>query len=855
MTSQYSSSGSGAAKNITYPAVNARTWTLPNGLRIIVQEDHSAPVASVQAWVETGSLHEGRHLGAGLSHLLEHMLFKGTPTRGASAFAQSIQDAGGYINAYTSFERTVYWIDIPARGVPVALDLLSDAVMNSTLPVEEYGKEQEVIRREFAMGNDDPDRVSSQTLFATAFREHPSRHPVIGYLDVFNSLERDEVMAYYKSRYVPNNLFFVVVGDVDAEAVHAKLAELFAAHPRRSLAPVFVPQEPPQLGRRTNHIEFPTELTRLHLAWHIPPVSHADLPALDVAAVVLGSGRSSHLYKALREDLAVVHSVDAWCYALSHGGLFGIDAILDPDKREQVENEVLELVARVRDSGVTAQELNKAKKASLSQQLQAVTTMRGRASDLGSNWLLTRNLDFSRDYLEALQRVTSADIQRALGHYLIDRNLTVVSLNPPGSLAQKPSAAVVLNAGAIQKFELSNGLRLLVREDHRLPLISINASFKAGLLAETAADNGLTRLLSKVLLKGTKTRTAGQLADEIENLGGVIGSDAGNNSLSVSARVMQPDFRAGLEILADVLMNATMPEKAVSREKEAQLAGIKAEEEEMTVVARNMLRAELFGAHPYGLRASGTPESVAGLTPDALRVFRDQHLVARNGVLAIFGDVQAAEVLALAEELLGALSAGESALTTIPVPPELGASREAEAIKDKEQAVLMVGFPGADLFSPDNAALEIIDEACSDLGSRLFLRIREEMGLAYFVGSSQMSGLARGMFGFYLGTAPEKVDEVKAALREEIAKLAADGLTVEELARAKEKSVGQQEIRNQSNQAFAFQVALNELYGLGYDYHLEQRRQIEALTVEEVRAVARRYFTQPAITVVVRPPV
>ncbi len=436
MTSQYSSSGPGAAKNITYPAVNARTWTLPNGLRIIVQEDHSAPVASVQAWVETGSIHEAGHLGAGLSHLVEHMLFKGTPTRGASAFAQSIQDAGGYINAYTSFERTVYWIDIPAKGVPVALDLLSDAVMNSTLPAEELVKEQEVIRREFAMGMDDPDRMSGQILFGTAFREHPYRHPIIGYLDVFNSLQRDEVMAYYKSRYVPNNMFFVVVGDVDAEAVHAKLAELFAAHPRRSLAPVFVPQEPPQLGRRTNHSEFPTELTRLHLAWHIPPVSHADLPALDVAAVVLGSGRSSRLYKSLREDLAIVHSVDAWCYALSHGGLFGVDAILDPDKREQVESEVLELVARVRDSGVTAQELNKAKKASLSQQLQAVTTMRGRASDLGSNWLLTRNLDFSRDYLEAIQRVTSEDIQRALGTYLVERNLTVVSLNPPGSLAR-----------------------------------------------------------------------------------------------------------------------------------------------------------------------------------------------------------------------------------------------------------------------------------------------------------------------------------------------------------------------------------------------------------------------------------
>jgi zinc protease len=381
----------------------------------------------------------------------------------------------------------------------------------------------------------------------------------------------------------------------------------------------------------------------------------------------------------------------------------------------------------------------------------------------------------------------------------------------------------------------------------------LNAAFKAGVLAETAENNGLTRLLSKVLLKGTKTRTAGQIADEIEEMGGVIGSDAGNNSISVSARVMQPDFLAGLSILADVLKNATMPEKAVAREKEAQLAAIKAEEEEMTVVARNLLRGELFGAHPYGLRASGTPESVARLTPDALRQFRDRHLVGRNGVLAVFGDVNAEEVRELVEELLGDLPAGAPALETISEPPGLVASREVEIFKDKEQAVIMVGFPGTDLFSPDNAALEIIDEACSDLGSRLFMRIREEMGLAYFVGSSQMSGLARGMFGFYLGTAPEKVNEVKHALHDEISKLAENGLSVEEVARAKEKSIGQQEIRNQSNQAFAFQAALNELYGLGYNFHLEQRRQIGELTVEQVRAVARKYFSGAAITTVVRP--
>src|ERR1043166_2250835 len=220
---------------ITFPASTARKWVLPDGLTIIVQEDHSAPVASVQAWCATGSVYEDQHIGAGLSHILEHMLFKGTKTRSVSAIAQKIQDVGGYINAYTSFDRTVYWIDVPKAGAGVALDVLSDTMMNSILPPEEYAKEQEVIRREFAMGMDDPDRMAGQLLFATAFQRHPYRLPVIGQLEIFNQLTQADVMQYYKTRYVPNNLTFIVVGDVDAEAVSEQLTAFFKDYPAKSL--------------------------------------------------------------------------------------------------------------------------------------------------------------------------------------------------------------------------------------------------------------------------------------------------------------------------------------------------------------------------------------------------------------------------------------------------------------------------------------------------------------------------------------------------------------------------------------------------------------------------------------------
>src|SRR5437899_945828 len=743
---------------ITFPPTSAHKWILPNGLTIIVQEDRSAPVASVQAWCATGSIDEDQHLGAGLSHILEHMLFKGTKTRGKNEIAQKIQDVGGYINAYTSFDRTVFWIDVPKDGIVTALDILADAMMNSTLPPEEYQKEQEVIRREFAMGMDDPDRMAGLLLFSTAYQIHPYRFPVIGEIEIYNQLTQEQVMQYYKTRYVPNNLTFVVVGDVDAEKVRQQLTELFKPYLEKSLKPVFIPAEPPQLGRREVHQEFATELTQ-------------------------------------------------------------------------------------------------ARKITLSHHLGALTTMRGQASDIGSNWLLTRDLNFSRHYLDAVQKVTLDDIKRVAASYLTENNLTVISLNPKGSLAAKTEGVKAGALGEIQKFELSNGLRLLVREDPRLPLVAMGAVFRGGLLAETPQTNGITRLMAKVLLKGTKTRTAEQIANEIEAVGGSISSDAGNNSFSVSIDVMKPDVKLGVGLLSDALLNATMPEKAIAREKEIQIAAIQQEEEQLTAVARNIMRQALFPQHPYALRSNGSVESVQRLTQKDLLEFRDRYVVAKNGVIYVFGDVKASEVKQLFEQALGKMKPGALALTDARPSAPLGKPEMVESRKDKAQGVIMVGFRGASLSSPDRYALELIDEASSDLGSRFFIRIREQMGLAYYVGASQMQGLVPGLFAFYLGTDPQKIEPVKTALLDEIYKLANEGLTPQELARAKKKLIGQQEIANQSNDAFGYHCSLDELYGLGLDYYNRLEHDVDAVTLDDIKQVAAKYFRdQPYVLATVRPP-
>jgi zinc protease len=844
-----------ASALITFPPSTAKKWVLPDGLTLIVKEDQSAPVASVQAWCATGSIYEDDKLGAGLSHILEHMLFKGTKTQKANDIAKKIQDVGGYINAYTSFDRTVYWIDVPKDGVQTALAVLSDAMMNSTLPPEEYNKEQEVIRREFAMNIDDPDRMLSLLLFATAYQKHPYRLPVIGEMEIYNQLTQEQVMQYYKSRYVPNNLTFIVVGDVDAEKIRRQLVDYFKDYPEKSLKPVFVPEEPPQLGRRETHNEFATELSRLSLAWHIPELTHPDVPALDLLAAVLGDGRSSRLYRRVREEAGLAFAVSAFSYTPGDPGLFGVDATVDPKKREDAQKLIQQIIDEVKQSGVTAAELIKAKKMSFSHHLDALTTMRGQASDLGSNWLLTRNLDFSRDYLNAVQKVTLDDIKRVAGKYLIDQNLTVTSLNPKDSLAGKQEAAKPVAAGEVQKFELSNGLRLLVREDPRLPLVSMSAVFRSGLLAETPQTNGITRLTARVLLKGTKTRTAEQIADEIEAIGGSISSDAGNNSMSVSAHVMKPDLKTGVDLLADVLLNANFPEKAIAREKEVQKAGIKQEEEQLTTVARNILRQALFTDHPYALRSNGSTESVQRLAQKDLIEFRDKYLVAKNGVVSVFGNVNAAEVKQLFEQALGKMKPGALALTDARPSTPISKTENVESDKEKAQGVVMVGYRGVNMFDKDRHALELIDEASSDLGSRFFIRIREDMGLAYYVGASQMQGLVPGVFAFYLGTDPQKIEPVKTALLDEIRKLANEGLTQEELNRAKKKFIGQHEIAMQSNDSFGYQSALDELYGLGFDYYKKLDQEVNAVTLDEIKRVAAKYFRdQPYVLATVRPP-
>lgn len=840
-------------EELSFPASEARLETLENGLEIILLEDHSAPVASLQAWCRAGSIHEGSLLGAGVSHFVEHMLFKGTARRDANEIAQTVQGVGGYINAYTSFDRTVYWIDVPSSGVETSLDVLCDVVGYAELPEDEFANEADVIRREIAMGLDSPEQQVSRHFFSTAYATHPCRYPVIGHLDLFNQLTREDLYGYYREKYSPDQLFFVVVGDIDGDAILAKIGELLGPLERRRRSPVVIPAEPRQQGLRRSSVGFPTDLWRTRIGWPVPDGGHADIPALDLMVSILGDGRSSRLYRSIREEKQLAHSVGAYSYTPSFPGQFVVSYDTDPEKQSAAEEAIFEEIDLLRRDGVRDAELSKARCQALSSQFSTLTDMRGKASDLGSNWLLTRNLDYTRDYVKQLGEVDRSAIHRVAEIYLRPDCYSHVSLVPNelhrSRSSQRSSGE---RSEKVRKVELENGLTLLLLSDRRVPFVQASGVFRGGLLADDPGKSGSTRLMARLLVKDSELHSAEEIAEAIESVGGGIGSSIGNNTFGVSTYAMRPDLEMVVDLLGETLLRPAFLEDRLEKERGFQLAQIKAEMDRPFSVAMKRLRKELYGEHPYALELSGTPESLGSLGRGDVVSLHSRLVRGGNGVVGLFGDLDLDHGEALLRAAFAdSLPAGPRQFTErfgISLPEAGG--RVVELEHEKEQAVLLVGYRTVDLTHPDNPALEMIDEACSDMASRLFIRIREELGLAYSVGASRMQGLEPGLIVFYASTAPEKLDRVQEEMINEIEIMRREGLEKEEFERAKASWLGRELIHLQGAKELAATATVDELVGLGWDHYRKTPDTVRSLTREQVREVAARYLGEESRVVV-----
>jgi zinc protease len=599
-----------------------------------------------------------------------------------------------------------------------------------------------------------------------------------------------------------------------------------------------LPDEPCQTGIREISEEAPIELGYAHFAWHVPDLRHPDMPAIEALAALLGNGRTSRLYRNVREAKGLVHSVNSWTCCPGGQGLFGVSATMDVGNLEQAREAILDEIERLRTGMIPASEIAKVVKQSISCALASRKTMQGQAQDLGSNWLTTSDLSFSERFLEAVKQVTPEMLLRVARDYIQPARRTAFALLPNGSVAGNVESQPKTGDQAVRKIELDNGLRLLLKEDHRLPFVEMRAVFTGGVLHERPAKNGVTQLMGKMLIKGASDRSAEDIARAIEEVGGSIDTYGGNNSFGANVEVLGADFALGLDVLADVLLRPTFPAREFEREREVQLACVRSQKDDLLHRAFQGMRNRLFAGCGYGMDPSGSEDSLKSLAAPDLAALHKQKAAPRNCVLSIFGDISPETAI---EAVKGAFGGWTS---QAPEPLAPGASQPPAASQrvveqaDKKQAVVVIGFPGLTFKDTRRYALELLQEACSDLGSRLFLRIREELGLAYYVGAQNFLGLEPGYFAFYAGTMPEKAAVVEAELKKEAALLQTDGLTDAELARAKAKVLGQRKIARQDLGHQAASASLDEIYGLGYNYSEKEDALYEAVTPGDIKEVA-----------------
>lgn len=827
-------------------------YTLPNGLTVLLRHDSAAPVCSVQVWVKTGSIHEGAHLGAGLSHYLEHMLFKGTARRAGREISATVQAHGGYVNAYTTFDRTVYYIEMPSEHTSVAIDLLADTVLHSSLPAAEVTKEKDVILREIDMCQDDPDQRLGQTLFETAFRNHPYRQPVIGHRDVFAATTREDLVGYYRARYVPNNLVLIIAGDFEPVATRAAIAEHFGKAPRVRLAPVHVPDEPGQLSRRDQHLFEEVQVARAGLGWQIPGLAHADTPALDLLAMVLGHGDSSILWQEIRERARLVHTIDTMTWSPGTSGLFYVSYLADPAKRVAAEEGILRTIARVADKGVSAVALAKAVRQAVTAEVNMRETMSGQASRLGAAEVVVGDVNYHRRYFERLFALKPADLQRAARHYLVPQHLTVVSSNPRAAVVGASAPVAAKSAAlAFEEIELPNGARLLLQPNQRLPNLHLRLVFAGGPLLEPTDRRGITSLLATMLTKDTMRRSAEEVSRAIENAGGSFDEFSGNNSFGLSAEVLPGDADLALELLADGVLRPSFKSARLEVERAGALASLQEGKDDVVTVGRKLLRQKFFGTHPFAIETIGDEAGLRAITVADLRGLRAKLLVAGNAVLAVAGDFDPKKLAPKLRAFLAKLPTGSAQTAEAKTSAVAGDFIE---IQPRQQAVVFQAFPGPGLRAPDYFVSEVADELFSGMSSHLFARVREEKSLAYFVRSGRVVGLDAAMFYFCSGTSPQRYEEVIAELNLEIKRVQAGGVTAAELLRCQTRLKAGRTMNLQTNGARAMQGALNAIYGQPVNDARDYPMRIDAVTREDLKIFARKYLRSTQRTqLVVKP--
>ncbi|MDB5173170.1 MAG: peptidase domain protein [Phycisphaerales bacterium] len=867
---------------------------LKNGMVVIVKRIPS-PVVAVRCVALTGGVYEGKWLGGGLSHLLEHLVAGGSSERRTEAENRDLlQKIGNNSNAYTTEDNTSFFINTTSDHMEQAVDLVTGWMLGAKITVPEYRREYEVVQRELEMGKGEPGRQLYYLEAMNRYRISPARVPVIGYQEVIQKLSRDDVYTYYKMAYQPNNMVFAVAGNLEPEAMLVAVQKNVAGAPPGRVFSHNIETEPPVLTPRTLVATFP-KLGQAMLMLGFPSVTQndPDLFALDLLATALGAGESSLLIEELRDKQQLVSSIAASDDTPAYvKGTFFIQMQLDADKVKPATDALLKILESVKKDGMDEQRLARAKTLLRAARVKRLQTAEEIAGSLADDFRTTGDPHFSDKYLDRIDRITPKQVQAVAKKYFDTGKLMTTALFPADwagskglpkaedllrgvSPASQPAATQPVVASAVQRVELDNGTILLLKRITTSPTVVMSMYSLGGVTAEDEKTNGLGNLTMQMLMRGTKTRSAEQIAEFFDSIGGEMSVASGNNSWTWTASCLKADFAKAFEAYADVATNPAFAEDQVGPLKKRIEAAIKSEDADWSQQAIRYFKKQYYGPQhsPYQFMPEGTEQNVQTFTAQQMRDWYTTKVMNSRRVLAIYGDVDLDKAKALAANLLGKgpkVAAGPAAAVPAAAAGDLGNDtphpatasvnvQRVEVQKTEQEGIagVVIGFNARPVVGdkdtyPFTMAKTVTGGFTYPTGY-LFETLRGR-GLVYMVESQTIPGREKqlpGTFLVFAGCDPGKVNEVVDLCLENIARLQGTPQDINEtwFNRAKELIDVADAMEHETPGAQASVAAINELFGLGYAYHDEFPRKIREVQLSQVQSLARSRLRDCIVTI------
>jgi zinc protease len=846
-----------------------RRAVLPNGLRVLLREDRSAPVVAIVTYVSAGYFDETDDI-VGIAHVLEHMYFKGTPSRGVGEIAKQTKAVGGYLNAATIYDHTSYYTVLPSSGFVHGLEVQADAYANSLIDSEELARELEVIIQEAKRKADNPPAVATETLYELLHDRHRIRRWRIGREPELRALTRDSLLRFYRNFYHPGNTVLTIVGAVDPDAALAQVTRLYGSLPSGEPTRMPGPSEEGVASFRYREWSGDIGQSQLAFGWRTPGTLHPDSPALDLAAAILGTGRASRLYRAVRER-KLATSVSAYNYTPTELGVFVVHAETPPATTPDAARGIWDQLRRLRDGEVGDLELERAKRIYESRWVRRLEDMEGQANYL-AEWEAMGDWKLGDAYLERMLATTRDDITRVAVRYLDADAAGVLVYRPDGTpevaadadamraLLDEPrpqplpaGAPYVPHAAAatpptprfereeagVRVYRTERGVPILVRRKPGSPLVHAGVFSLGGASEEREEKAGITSLMVRTAIKGTERRTALQIAEEGEMLGGSIGASNTGDSFGWSISVPARHAAAAVDLLADVTQHPVFPDDALETERAVALADLVASRDDMFRYPMRLASEEAFRGHPYGIPASGTESSLPRVTVADLREWHRERVLTAPTVIALVGDGDPDALAALAAREFAALA--DAPARELPDAEWSSEVRVRVESREKAQTALAIYLPGPSRRDEDRFTASMIATVASGLGGRFFDELRDKQSLCYTVQAFPSARRLGGSFVSYIATSPEKEEVARAGLLEEIEKFRTIPVSAEELERAQTYSIGVHAIRQQSGGAVLGEVADAWLFGELADLERYEAR-VRAVSAESIRRVASRYF-------------